>query len=127
MTKEIDDTGTISMESITYILHNDQNIQHFIQFDPTIQAFCHHSNNRPKIGLNHAVYPASLQVNGSDKAWIFLSRDIQQQISTYNTKYRDAPTNDTSPQSTRKHILPAPATKLPEKKFKHKYYLTCQK
>ena len=34
----------------TYILQDDTNEQHFIRFDPTIQAFRYHSSNqRPRI------------------------------------------------------------------------------
>ena len=33
----------------TFILHDDSDEKHFIQYDATIQAFRHHSQNRPKI------------------------------------------------------------------------------
>ena len=99
----------------TYILHNNQNKQHIIQYNPTIQAFCHHFNNRPKIvceAWDLSDPPASECFR---QGFDFLPRDIQRSISTYSTKYGDVRTNDASPQSTQKHILTAPATKKKQK------------
>ena len=95
-----------------YVLHDDQDKKYFIQYDPMIHAFRHHSSNQSKIicetcGLSG--HPAHKYFR---RGFQFLPRDIQKSISAYNTKYGDTPDQDISPRDTQKEVLPPPETKL---------------
>ena len=99
-------------ELTTYILQDDTEEKYYIQYDPTIQAFRHHSNNRPKIiyeACGISGHPVSKCFR---RGFNFLPRDIQRRISAYNTKYGSTPDKDISPQSSSNTVLPAPQTKL---------------
>ena len=98
----------------TFILHDIDDEQYYLKYDPTIQAFRCHSNQRSKIiceACGLAGYPASKCFR---RGFSFLPRDVQRRISAYNTKYGDTPTEDKSPQESNKQILPAPTTKIPD-------------
>ena len=105
------DTATDGLS--TYILQDNQNEQHIIQYNPAIKAFQHHSNHRLKIvceACRLTGHPASKCFR---RGYHFLPGDIQRRISAFNTKYGDTPDNDTSTQKLHKEVLPAPHTKLP--------------
>ena len=70
----------------TYILHDDLDEQYYIQYDPTIKTFQHHSNNQSKVicetcGLSG--YPACKCYR---RGFNLLPHNIQRRVSTYNTK-----------------------------------------
>ncbi len=103
----------INNDLSTFILQDDKDEKHFIQYDPTIQAFRHHSNNRPKNICEACGLPGHAASKCFRCGFDFLARDVQRRIAAYNTKYGTDPSTDTSIQDTRKEVLPAPVTKLP--------------
>ena len=111
--ENIIETQTIDTPSSNYILYDDNNEQHYLQYDPTIQAFRHHSNQRSKIVCDACGLPGHPSSKCFRRGFPFLPRDVQRRIAAYNTKYGDTPQTDTSKQTSGKELLPAPEIKLP--------------
>ena len=103
----------INNDLSSYVLHDDKDGKKFIQYNPNIQVFCHHSNNCPKIIWEACGLPGYPASKCFTRGFGFLPRDIQRRISAYNTNYGDTPSTDTSRQDYHKQVLPAPTIKIP--------------
>ena len=100
-------------DASTFILHDDNDERHYIQYDATIKAFRHHSQNRPKIVCEACGLTGHPANKCYRRGFKFLPRDVQRRIAAFNTKYGDTPETDSSTTDLHKQILPAPDIKYP--------------
>ena len=92
---EIDNDNNINNDTnndlSTYVLQDEHNQQHYIQYDPVIHAFRHRTDTRtdtcPKIICDACGLPGHPASRYFRRGFHFLPRDVQRRITAYNTKY----------------------------------------